>query len=114
MLTRRANHLRGLRDAREAALSLPLLGPLSGDLVKLILRLLPFDTRLRAREVSRGWCALLEDASLWTRVDLSASCSVNPCFLTLEDHTLALLRAACVRAKGSLESLDLSGMSGGN
>ena len=113
MLTRRANRVRGLR---EAALSLPLLGPLPGDLVKLILRLLPLDARLRAREVRRGWCALLEDASFWTHVDLRKSCGVNPRFLTprygVERHTLALLRAACVRAKGSLLSVDLSGVSG--
>ena len=36
MLTRRVARVHGLR---EAALSLPLLGPLPGDLVKLILRL---------------------------------------------------------------------------
>ena len=111
MLTRRANRVRGLR---EAALSLPLLGPLPGDLVKLILRLLPLDARLRAREVRRGWCALLEDASFWTHVDLRKSCGVNPRFLTprygVERHTLALLRAACVRAKDNLQSVDLSGV----
>jgi hypothetical protein len=108
MLTRRVARVRGLR---EAALSLPLLGPLPGDLVKLILRLLPLDTRLRAREVRRGWCALLEDASFWTHVDLSASCGVNPRFLAVSRLALALLRAACVRASGSLQSLDLSGVS---
>jgi len=107
MLTRRANRVRGLR---EAALSLPLLGPLPGDLVKLILRLLPLDTRLRAREVRRGWCALLEDASFWMHVDLSKSCGVNPRFLSNWRLGLALLRAACVRAHGSLQSVDLSGM----
>ena len=111
MLTRRANRVHGLR---KAALSLPLLGPLPGDLVKLLLRLLPLDTRLRAREVRRGWCALLEDAELWTHVDLSASCGVNLRFL--DPHRgdwrllLALLRAACVRAKGGLLSVDLSGV----
>jgi len=111
MLTRRANRVHGLR---KASLSLPLLGPLPGDLVKLLLRLLPLDTRLRAREVRRGWCALLEDAELWTHVDLSASCGVNLRFL--DPHRgdwrllLALLRAACVRAKGGLLSVDLSGV----
>ena len=138
MLTQCVAHM---RDALEADCSQLLLAAMPGDLVKLILRLLPLDARLLAREVSRGWCALLEDASLWTHVDLSACCGVNPrllrsgrlamalqrksssgrrrsCgvkprFLT-DDRTLALLRAACVRAKGSLESLDLSGVSGGN
>ena len=110
MLTRRVNRLRGLREACEAALSLPLLGPLPGDLVKLILRLLPLDTRLRAREVRRGWCALLDDASFWTRVDLSKSCGVNPRFLDSWRRGLALLRAACARTKGGLLSVDLSGV----
>ena len=110
MLTRRAKRAHGLRDAREAALSEPLLGPLPGDLVKLILRLLPLDTRLRAREVRRGWCALLEDASFWTHVDLSPSCGVNPRFLDSWHRGLALFRAACVRAQGSLQSVDLSGV----
>jgi len=107
MLTRRAQRVRGVR---EAALSLPLLGPLPGDLIKLILRLLPLDARLRAREVRRGWCALLEDASFWTRVDLSKSCGVNPRFLDFRNCVLALLCAACVRAKGNLQSVDLSGV----
>ena len=115
MLTRRAKRAHGLREAREAALSLPLLGPLPGDLVKLILRLLPLDGRLCAREVRRGWCALLEDASFWTRVDLSASSGVNPRFLTPFDYGKnnlfrALFRAACAQAKDSLQSLDLSGV----
>jgi len=107
MLTRRATRA---RDLREAALSLPLLGPLLGDLVKLILRLLPLDERLRARELSRGWRFFLEDASFWTHVDLSKSCGVNPRFLSDSRLALALLRAACVRAKGGLQSLDNSGV----
>ena len=107
MLTRRAKRVHGLR---EAALSLPLLGPLTGDLVKLILRLLPVDARLLAREVRRGWCALLEDAGLWTHVDLSKSSGVNPRFLSDSRLALALLRAACVRAKGGVQVVDLSGV----
>jgi hypothetical protein len=107
MLTRRATRA---RDLREAALSLPLLGPLLGDLVKLILRLLPLDERLRARELSRGWRFFLEDASFWTHVDLSKSCGVNPRFLSDSRLALALLRAACVRAKGGLQSVDNSGV----
>jgi len=107
MLTRRVARVHGLR---EAALSLPLLGPLPGDLVKLILRLLPLDRRLRAREVCRGWRFFLNDASFWTHVDLSPSCGVNPRFLDSWRRGLALLRAACVCAKGGLQSVDLSGV----
>ena len=67
-------------------------------------------TRTRAREVCRGWRFFLEDASFWTHVDLSASCGVNPCFLLDSRLALPLLGAACERAKGSLLSVDLSGV----
>ena len=102
------------RGARVAELQHPLvpLVLLEGDFAKAflgrILSSLPLDERLRAREVCRGWCALLEDASFWTCVDLSKSCGVNPRFLAGEDRTLALLRAACARAKDNLLSVDLS------
>jgi hypothetical protein len=33
--------------------------------------LLPVDQRMRCAEVCRGWRAVLSDASLWLRVDLS-------------------------------------------
>jgi hypothetical protein len=58
------------------------------------------EERLRCREVCRGWCATLDDHSLWLRLDLTradgAACS------------LALLRAATARAAGQLQALRLT------
>jgi len=104
--------------ARVAELQQPQarLGPLEieGDFARAffesVLRLLPLDTRLRAREVCRGWRFFLKDVCFWTHVDLSANCSVNPRLLLDSRLGLSLLRAACVRAKGSLLSVDLSGV----
>ena len=84
--------------------------PFPPNVVALLFSLLPLDARLRAREVCRGWRFFLEDASFWTHVDLSASCGVNPCFLLDSRLALPLLGAACERAKGSLLSVDLSGV----
>ena len=84
--------------------------PFPPNVVALLFSLLPLDARLRASEVCRGWRFLLNDASFWTHVDLSASCGVNPCFLLDSRLALPLLGAACERAKGSLLSVDLSGV----
>ena len=48
----------------------PPFAPLPHDLVALIFRLLPVDTRLRCREVARGWRDALEDHRLWAELDL--------------------------------------------
>jgi hypothetical protein len=98
-----------LSFAARAGVPQPATG-LPSEVVLLVLPLLPLDERLRAREVCRGWRSFLEDASFWTRVDLSVGCGVNPRFLTSYALALALLRAACVRAKGNLLSADLSGV----
>ena len=87
--------------------------PFPPNVVALLFSLLPLDARLRAREACRGWRFFLEDASFWTRVDMGACCGVNPRFLTSKQLAPALLRAACVRAKGDLQSVDLSGADGG-
>ena len=82
--------------------------PFPPNVVAVLFSLLPLDARLRAREVCRGWRLVLEDASsIWTRVDLGVGCGVNPRFLSDSRLALALLRAACVRAKGTLQSVDL-------
>ena len=86
--------------------------PYPPNVVSLLFSLLPLDARLRASEVCRGWRFLLNDASFWTHVHMGAGCRVNPRFLSDSRLALALLRAACVRAKGSLLSVDLSGVSG--
>jgi hypothetical protein len=56
--------------------------------------LLPVDQRLRCAEVCRGWRAVLSDASLWLRLDLSAASGVARA-------SDALLRAAAKRAAGA-------------
>ena len=56
--------------------------PFPPDIVALLFSLLPLDTRLRAREVCRGWRCFLEDASWWECVDLGYDCGVNPRFLS--------------------------------
>ena len=87
--------------------------PFPPNIVALLFSLLPLDARLRAREVCRGWRFFLKDTSFWTHVHMGAGCRVNPRFLTSKQLALALLRAACVRAKGGLQSVDLSGVNFG-
>jgi hypothetical protein len=64
----------------------------------------PADTRLRCAEVCTGWCALLAERSLWTRLDLSDTSGVT------HWKSPALLRAAAAKAGGALTALDVSGM----
>jgi hypothetical protein len=78
-------------------LSLPL--PLS----QRIFLSLPLDERARAALVCRGWCALLTERSLWTRLDLSPSSG-----LARARVTDAFLRGAAAKARGSLTALDVS------
>ena len=51
---------------------------------------------------------------MWAHIDLSASCSVSPRFLAVSRLALALLRAACLRAKGDLQSVEISGVHEGD
>ena len=78
------------------------LQPLLPELICTIFALLPVDTRLRCREVSRAWCTFLEEPRLWHDVDLSASSGVAR-------RTPALLVAACERAGSRLRVLNVSG-----
>ena len=98
------------RSARLAELANPHFQlPFPPNVVTLLFSLLPLDARLRARGVCRGWRFFLEDVRFWTHVDLSASCGVNSRFFAWGYLALQLLRAACLRAKGSLRSVDFSG-----
>jgi len=76
--------------------------PLPLDLAARILHGLPIKDRLRAREVCRGWRALLDDASYWSEVDL------RECGDGANGLPEALLAAAVARAAGGLRSLNLS------
>ena len=70
-------------------------------LVQRILVLLPVDQRARCATVCRGWRALLADASLWTRLDLSGSSGVTV------EVSAKTLRCAAARAGGALAMLDV-------
>ena len=72
---------------------------LPADLVAHIFRMLPSHTLLRCMEVSRGWRAFLREPALWTCVELAHSAV----------QSVSLLRAACARAAGRLESLNIEG-----
>jgi hypothetical protein len=76
--------------------------PLPHALVLYIFSLVPLDQRLRCLEVCKGWYATLNERSLWTRLDLSATAGLA------RPATDALLRAAAARAGGQLEALHLT------
>ena len=78
-------------------------GELPLDFVALVLMRLPLDARLRAREVSRGWRALLNELRFWLVLDFSPGSGV------VARLTRALLFAAGERARGHLHTLDLTG-----
>jgi len=82
--------------------ALYVLAPLFPELVSAIFALLPVDSRLRCREVCRGWRAFLADARHWQVLDLSLSSGVAR-------RMLALLCAASERTRGTLRELDVSG-----
>jgi hypothetical protein len=79
-------------------------------LALVIFALLPIDTRLRCAEVSRAWCSMAAEPSLWTQlVDLTAADSdEEEDEERLERRGDALLRAAKRRAVGSVQTLDVT------
>ena len=81
-------------------------GELPLDFVALVLMRLPLDARLRAREVSRGWRALLNEPRFWLVLDFSQGSGVR------RATTRALLFAAGERGRGHLHTLDLTGTEG--
>ena len=93
---------RALRKAEDEVLKQLVLAPLFPELVALVFQRVPVDTRLRCREVSRGWRAFLADARHWQVLDLSLSSGVAR-------RSPALLRAASERVRGTLRELDVSG-----
>jgi len=93
---------RALLAGEDEALKQLVLAPLFPELASLVFALLPVDSRLRCREVSRSWRAFLADARHWQVLDLSLTSGVAR-------SSLALLRAASERARGTLRELDVSG-----
>jgi hypothetical protein len=78
-------------------------------LALVIFALLPIDTRLRCAEVSRAWCSMAAEPSLWTQLDLTAADSdEEEDEEWLERRGDALLRAASRRAVGSVQTLDVT------
>jgi hypothetical protein len=77
-------------------------------LVLHIFSLLPVDTRLRCAEVCRAWRAAADEPALWTALDLSSDAGLA------QTATNALLRAAVARARGTLRSLSVSELVGGD
>jgi len=106
LASKRAQLAAAQRESEDEALKQLVLAPLPSEHVRLVFLLLPVDARLRCREVCRGWCAFLADASLWRDCDLSARSGV------VAVRTPALLRAASVMAQGTLQVLDATGWRG--
>jgi hypothetical protein len=88
--------------AAEELASLVLVPLLPLPLALKILSLLPADARARAACVSRGWRALLDEPSLWARLDLSPASGVT---CRVVD---AVLAGAAAKARGQLRELDVS------
>jgi tRNA pseudouridine-54 N-methylase len=68
-----------------------------------VLLLLPADARAACATVCKGWQSTLDDATLWTRLDVSPESGVAP-----ERVTEAVLRGTSGKARGGLTALDVS------
>ena len=77
-------------------------GELPLEIVALVLLCLPLDARLRAREVSQDWRALLNEPRFWLVLDFSPGSGV------VAPLTRALLFAAGERGRGHLCTLELT------
>ena len=77
------------------------LASLTAETLREVLVRLPVDSRARAAAVCRAWRDVLEDSSLWTRLDLSHTSGVE--FDALTD---AVLQSAAAKARGGLTVLD--------
>ena len=79
---------------------------LVADVLAAVFALVPVDSRLRCREVSRAWKAFLDQPWLWQ------SCSLTPASGLVAKPSCALLLAATARAQGQLRELDVAGCNG--
>jgi hypothetical protein len=92
-----------LRSARsQMAAQRTVLSALPLPVAQRIFSMLPVDQRARCACVCRGWRALLDDARVWTRLDLSDGSGVT---CRVSDR---VLRGAAARAGGALVTLDVS------
>jgi hypothetical protein len=97
MPPRRSTRVAAVAERVSSALS-----PLPPPIVLYIFSLLPADARARAACVCRGWCHVVSELSLWTRLNLSASSGVR---VRVTD---AVLAGALAKARGQLAALDVS------
>jgi hypothetical protein len=97
MPPRRSTRVAAVAERVSSALS-----PLPPPIVLYIFSLLPADARARAACVCRGWCHVVSELSLWTRLDLSLSSGVR---VRVTD---AVLTGALAKARGQLAALDVS------
>jgi hypothetical protein len=72
-------------------------------LAHLVFALLPVDQRMRCAEVCPSWRVMLQERSLWLRLDLSEASGG-----LARPATNALLRAAAARAAGQLQSINVA------
>jgi hypothetical protein len=98
MPPRRSARVAAVAERESSALS-----PLPHAVVLHIFSLLPADERARAACVCRGWCHVLLERSLWTRLNLSPSSGVR---VRVTD---AVLAGAAAKARGQLTALDVRG-----
>lgn len=98
---RRGATRRGAACAPGSEAQLECLAPLPAPVVRQILALVPLDTRLRCREVSKAWGAALADPSLWRDVDLVDLAAEN----VPTQRSTALLRCAAALSDGTVESV---------
>jgi hypothetical protein len=94
---------RSERLSAAAASAATLLWPLPDDVALRILTLIPADARARCAAVRRAWHAALAQPSLWAHLNLSETSGVT---LPVTD---TLLRCVAAKARGELQTLDVTG-----
>ena len=106
MPPRRSSRLAGAPPDNSVVQDYVLDPRLVADVVSAVFALVPVDSRLRCREVSRAWKAFLDQPWLWQ------SCSLTPASGLVAKPSCALLLAATARAQGQLRELDVAGCNG--
>jgi hypothetical protein len=103
----RADRDRLVEAAAAAERANTALWPLPLPIVHQIFSLLPLQTRLRCREVCRGWRGVLAEPSLWARLQLTAASGVRADGVGGGGTWDTLLLCASACAAGGLQSLEV-------
>ena len=106
MPPRRSSRLAGAQPDHSVVQDYVLDPRLVADVLAAVFTLLPVDSRMRCREVSRAWKAFLDQPWLWQCCDLSPASGI------VAKPSCALLLAATARARGQLRELDVAGCNG--